>query len=74
MVIAKQELRVNPNSNSNVIRAPLNAFERYQLEKQFNSQVPEYKTVGQQKHNVMWGSYGLGAATALGMAIGATKR
>ena len=72
--ICAEEIRVAPNPNSNVIRTPLSAFGRYQLEKQFNQQVPEYRNVGNLKHNVMLGSYALSAVSAVGLAIGATQR
>jgi len=72
--ICAEEIRVAPNPNSNVIRTPLSAFGRYQLEKQFNQQVPEYRNVGSMKHNVMLGSYALSAVSAVGLAIGATQR
>ena len=68
------QVQFDPLAVSDSIRRPLNAFQRYNLEKQFNEQVPEYSKVGERKHSVMMTAYGAGAAAGLVSGAYVTKR
>jgi hypothetical protein len=62
------------SANSDNIRKPLNTFQRYKLENQFNEQVPEFSKIGKKKHDVFFASYGVGAAVGVGLGFATWKR